>query len=74
MDLKLVRLLRDIFLKNLAFGSLRIAKVHHFVHELVDNNEVIPYTLLFEFLEVLDENLDKPVQKDDNFSGIAISF
>ena len=58
MDLKLVRLLRDIFLKDLAFRGLRIAKVHHFVQKLVDYDKIVAYALLFKFLEVLDENLD----------------
>jgi hypothetical protein len=69
-----VRLLGDVFLKNLALCGLRVPKVHHFVHKLIYYHEVVAYTLLFQFLEVLNKNLDKPMQKDDDFSSVAVSL
>jgi hypothetical protein len=57
-------------LKYLALCCLRIAEVHHLVHELVDDDKVIPDALLLEFLKVFDEDLDETVEEEDGFCGI----
>lgn len=74
LNLEFVRFLRDIFLKNLALRRLGVAKVHHFVQKLVNDDEIVAYTLFFEFLEILDENLDESVQEDYNFGSVGVSL
>ncbi len=54
--------------------SLRVAKVHHFVEEFVDDDEVIPYTLFFELFEILCEDLNDLVEEKENLGGIGIAF
>jgi hypothetical protein len=61
-------------LKNLALGCLGVAKVHHLVHELVDDDKIVADALLLEFLEVLDEDLGEAVKKEDGLCGIGIAL
>ena len=61
-----MRLLRDVFLEDLAFGRLGESKVHHLVHELVYDNEVIPDTLFLQLLEVFHQDLCESVEEDDD--------
>lgn len=49
--------LHNILLENLGLCSLRIAKVHHFVEQLVYDDKVVPNALFFQLLEVFCENL-----------------
>lgn len=67
-------LLCDVFLENLGLGGLRIAKVHHFVEQFVDDDKVVADGLLLECLEVLGEDLDNLVQEEDDFGGIGIAL
>ena len=53
-------------LQDLAFCCLGISKVHHFIHEFVDDNEVVADRLLLELLEVLDEDLDEAMEEEDD--------
>lgn len=46
LDLELMRLLGDVFLQDLALGRLRVSEIHHFVHELVDDDKIVAYTFL----------------------------
>jgi len=61
-------------LQDLGFGCLRVSKVHHLVQELVDDNKVVPYTLLLQFLEVLCEHLNDFVQEQQDFGRIGVAF
>ena len=61
-------------LQDLALRRLRISKVHHLVHQLVNNNKVISDRLFFQFLEVFNKHLNKPMQENDNLGGICVSF
>lgn len=61
-------------LQNLALGRLRISKVHHLIHKLVYDNEIVSYRLFLEFFEVLDEHLGQSVQKADDLCRIAVLF
>lgn len=74
MDFQLVRLLRDIFLEDLGFCGLGISKVHHFIQEFVDDDEVVPYRFLFELFEILGEDLDDLMEEEEDFGGICVSF
>lgn len=58
LDLELVRLLRDVLLQNLGFGGLGVAKVHHLVEKLVDDDKVVADGFLLQRLEVLGEDFD----------------
>jgi hypothetical protein len=59
-------------LQNFALRRLRVAKVHHLVHELVDDDKVVADRLLLELLEVLDEHLHEPVQEDDHLRRVRV--
>jgi hypothetical protein len=61
-------------LQYLAFCCLRIAKVHHLVHQLVYDHKVVPDGLFFELFKVFNQNLGKAVKKQDDFDCIGISF
>ena len=62
----------DSLLEDLALGRLGIAKVHHLVHELVYDDEIVSYRLLLELFKVFDEDLGEPVEKGDDLGGIAV--
>ena len=64
----------DALLENLALGRLGVAKVHHLVHELVDDHKVVADGLLLELLEVLDQYLHNAVQEQYDFRCIRVSF
>ncbi len=64
----------DVFLEDLGFGGLWVAKVHHLVEELVDDDKVIPDGFFFELFEVLGEDFDNLVEEEKDFGGIGISF
>lgn len=61
-------------MENLRLCCLRIAKVHHFVKQLVDDDKVVPYRLLLELLKVFCKDLDEPVEEEENFGGIGVAF
>jgi hypothetical protein len=50
-------------LQDLGFGSLWVAKIHHFIEEFIDNNEVVPYRFLFELFEIFGEDFYNLVEK-----------
>jgi hypothetical protein len=37
---------------------LRIAKVHHLIEKLVDDNKIVPYAFLLQLLEVLRKDFN----------------
>lgn len=61
-----MRLLRDILLQDLALGGLGESKVHHFVHELVDDNKVVSDTLFLQLFEVFNQDLGEAMEEDDD--------
>jgi hypothetical protein len=61
-------------LQDLALGGLGIAKVHHFVHEFVYDDEIIADGLFLEFLEVLDQDLGEAMEEEDGFCRVRVSF
>jgi hypothetical protein len=61
-------------LQYLGLCSLWISKVHHLVQQLVDDDEIVPYALLLEFLKVLCKDLDNFMEKEENFGSIGVSF
>lgn len=50
-------------LKNLGLSCLRVSEIHHLVQQLVDDDKVVPDTLLLELLEVLRKYFDYPMQE-----------
>lgn len=63
-----------ILLQNLGLGGLWVAKVHHLVQQLVDDDKVVPYTLLLKLFEVFGKDLDDLVQEQQYLGGIGVSF
>jgi hypothetical protein len=61
-------------LQYLAFGSLRVTKIHHLVKQLIDDDKVVPNTLLLELFKVLGEDLDDFVQEQEYLSGIGVAL
>lgn len=74
MHLKLVALLRNVLLQDLALCSLRISEIHHLVEELVDDYEVVADGFFFELFEVLGEDFDDFVKKQKDFGGVGVAF
>jgi hypothetical protein len=63
-----------ILLQNLGLGGLWVAKIHHLIQQLVDDHEIISYTLLLQLLEVLCEDLHHLMQEQEDLGGICVSF
>lgn len=63
-----------LLLQDLALCCLRVSKVHHLVQQFVDDDEVIPDTLLLQHLEVFGEDLHDLVEEQKNFGGICVSL
>ena len=63
-----------LLLKDLAFRCLRIAEVHHLIHELVDDDEVVANGLLLKLFKVFDKDGDKAVEEEDDLGGICVPF
>ena len=61
-------------LENLALRCLGVSKVHHLIHELVDDDEVVADGLLLELLEVLDEHLHDAVQEQDDLRRVRVAL
>jgi len=61
-------------LENLALCRLWISKVHHLVHQLVNDDEIVSNALLLQFLEVLDEHGHETVEEDDHLCCIRVSL
>jgi len=57
-------------LQYLALRRLREPKVHHLVHQLVYDDEVVADGLLLELLEVLDQDLRQAMEEYDDLGGI----
>lgn len=74
MDLELVGFLGDVLLEDLGLGGLGIAKVHHFVEKLVDDDKVVANRLFLEGFEVLGEDLDDLVEEEEDFGGIGVAL
>jgi hypothetical protein len=53
---------------------LRIAKVHHLVQQLVDDDKIVADRLFFQFLEIFGEDLDNLVQEEEDFGGIRVAL
>ena len=61
-------------LQDFALCRLRVSKVHHLVHQFVDDNKVVSDRLFFQLLEVFNEHLNEPMQENDNLGCVGISF
>ena len=61
-------------LQDLALRCLRIPKVHHLVHQFVNDDKVVADRLFFQLLEVFNEHLNKPMQEDDNLGSVGVPF
>lgn len=63
---------RGGLLKDLSLRRLGISEIHHLIQQLVDNDEIVPNTLLLELLEILREHLNYPVQEQQYLCRIRI--
>ena len=61
-------------MQDLALCCLRVSKVHHFVQQFIDDDEVVSDTLLLQHLEVFGEDLDDLVEEQEDLGGIGVSF
>lgn len=64
----------NVLLEDLALCRLWEAEIHHLVHELVYDDEVVTDRLLLEFFEVFHQHLNKSVEKQNDFCSIGVSF
>ena len=53
---------------------LRIAKVHDFIKQLIDEDEIVANRFLFELLEVLTEDGDQFVQEREDKGGVGVGL
>ena len=61
-------------MENLALRCLRVTEVHHLIHELVDDDEVVANGLLLKLFKVFDKDGDKAVEEEDDLGGICVPF
>lgn len=52
-----------VLLQNLALCCLGISKIHHLIQQLVNDDKVVPDTLLLQYLEVFGEHLHNLVEE-----------
>jgi hypothetical protein len=64
----------NALLQDLSLRCLWVAKVHHLVQQFIYYNEVVSYTLLFEFFEILSEDLNDLVEEEKNLGRICVAF
>lgn len=64
----------NALLKNFGFCGLRISEIHHLVEQLINNDEVVSYTLLFELFEVFCEDLHDLVKEKEDLGGIGVAL
>ena len=69
-----MRFLRDVFLEYLGFCSLRVTEIHHFVEELVDDDEVVADGFFLEGFEVFGEDGDEAVEEEEDGGGVGVAF
>lgn len=63
-----------LLLQDLALCCLWISKVHHFVQQFVNDDKIIPDTLLLEDLEIFGEDLHELVEEEKDLGSICVSF
>ena len=61
-------------MQDLALCCLWISKVHHFVQQFVNDDKIIPDTLLLEDLEIFGEDLHELVKEEKDLGSICVSF
>lgn len=66
--------LGNVFLQDFRFRGLRVAEIHHFVEEFVDDDEIVADGFFFEFFEVFGEYFDDFVQEEEDFGGVGVAF
>ena len=63
LRLALQPLLHDELFQNFMFGGLGVPEIHHFVHQLVDCDEVLLDAFVAHLVEVVPEDVNDAVQK-----------
>ena len=66
--------LRDVFLEDFGLGGLRVAEIHHFVEQLVDDDEIVADGFFLEVLEVVGEDGDEAVEEEEDRRGVGVEF
>jgi hypothetical protein len=61
-------------LEDLGFRSLRVAKVHHFVEQFVDNDKIVADRFFFKCFEILRENFDDFVEEEEDLGGVGVAL
>eukprot|EP00756_Hemistasia_phaeocysticola_P066017 Hpha_TRINITY_DN8948_c0_g1::TRINITY_DN8948_c0_g1_i1::g.80833::m.80833 len=67
-------LLCDVVLEDLRLGELRVAKVEHFIQQLVHDDEVVADTFLGDGLHVLLEYLNNLEQAEHEHANVAVDL
>lgn len=63
-----------LLLQDLALCCLRVSKVHHLIQQFIDDDKVVPDTLLLQHLEVFGKHLHNLVEEQKDLGGIRVSF
>ena len=53
---------------------MRVAKIHDFIKELINEDEIVSNRLLFELLEILAENGDQLVEEGEDEGRVGIGL
>ena len=53
---------------------MRVAKIHDFIKELINEDEIVSNRLLFELLEILAENGDQLVKEGEDEGRVGIGL
>lgn len=61
-------------LQDLALCCLWVAKVHHLVQQLVNDDEVVANTLFLQYLEIFCKDFHDLVEEEEDLGGIGISL
>lgn len=66
-------LLRDVLLQYFGFGGLRVTEIHHFVEQLVDDDEVVADGFFLESFEVFGQGGDEAVEEEEEGCGGGVA-
>jgi hypothetical protein len=61
-------------LEDLRLGGLRVAKVHHLIQKLVNDDEVVADGLFLKCLEIFGKDLDDLMEEEEDLGGISVAF
>jgi hypothetical protein len=53
---------------------LWIAKVHHFIQQLVDDDKVVPDRFFLQLFKIFGEDFDDLMEKEEDFRSVGVTL